>query len=99
MYAKAAPLFVLERASGDDRRVVAAAGAQSALSSTLSIHPLLWDGKESAIDVVSTLVPHLIKAVGDMTGDTSKYDPDRRRLMRSSISPVSQAYYNILGAS
>jgi hypothetical protein len=74
MYAKTAPFFVLEKEStdGDGKHIVAAAGAQSAPSSAFSIHPLLWDGRESAVDVVNALVQHLIKAAGDISGDASK---------------------------
>jgi hypothetical protein len=74
MYAKAAPIFVLEKkvAGTATKHVVAAAALQSTPSSALSIHPLLWDGKESAFDVVTSLVPHLVKSASDLNGDPPK---------------------------
>jgi hypothetical protein len=73
MYATAAPFFLLEKSLSDSTtQTVAAAGAQSAPSTFLSIHPLLWNGKESAIDVVTAMVQHLVKVLAEWNGDDNK---------------------------
>jgi hypothetical protein len=78
VYAQAAPFFVLEKkydkhAGQDDGvRIVAAAGAQHAPTSTLTIHPLLWDGKESAADVVEALLASLVETIAEINNDVSK---------------------------
>ncbi|KAK7038306.1 hypothetical protein R3P38DRAFT_3182399 [Favolaschia claudopus] len=77
-----APFFVLEReirgeedaekekGGGREKRIVAAVGLRryEAGASNINIHPVLWDGEESASGVVQAIVPELVKAVEALPG-------------------------------